>query len=81
MVHSAPPLRTVHILVRLSAAVTEYLVGDIALHYSSGIGASDGVEYINDMSRDDTRAGDPFFQHMQLSYTLKLNEMDKSQFV
>ena len=44
-----------------------HLGGDIALQYSSGIGASYGMEYINDMSRDDTRANDPFFQHMRLS--------------
>ena len=45
----------------------EHLGGDIALQHSPGIGASYGVEYINNMSDDDTRANDPFFQHMQLS--------------
>ena len=79
--YSAIPRRTVHIWVTLSAKVTEHLGGDVALQYSSGIGASDAVVYINDMSRDDARANDPFFQHMQLSYTSKLHEMGTSQFV
>ena len=55
--------------------------GSIALQHSSGFGASYGVEHVNDKSRDDTRANDPFFQHWQASYTSKLNTMGKSQFV
>ena len=59
----------------------EHFGGGIALQHSSGLGASYGIEYINDKSLDDTRANDPLFQHMQLHYTAKMNEMGKSQFV
>jgi len=59
----------------------ENVGGGIALQHSSGFGASYGVEHVNDKSRDDTRANDPFFQHWQATYTSKLNTMGKSQFI
>lgn len=59
----------------------EHVGGGIGFQHSSGIGVSYGFEHINDTSLDDTQINDPFFQHGQLSYTAKLNDMGRSMFI
>ena len=59
----------------------EHYGASIAFQHSSGIGATYTTEYVNDTSRDDTRASDPYYQNFQLHYTTKFNEMGRSQFV
>ncbi len=59
----------------------EHFGAGIALQHSSGLGVSYGIEYINDTSRDDIRANDPLFQHMQVSFKSKMNEMGSTQFI
>jgi len=59
--------------------------GSIAFSHSSGLGASYGIEYVNDESRtgelltDNNK--DPLFQNAQLFYTSKFSEMGATTFV
>jgi len=63
----------------------ENIGGSIAFSHSSGLGASYGIEYVNDESRTGetltSNNKDPFFQNAQLFYTSKFSEMGKTTLV